>query len=64
MLESWTTISVLAGVTSKIKLGYDDDTRYISIPSILAKIGATLDVLRYHIVMNLARKGDHPEREV
>jgi hypothetical protein len=45
MLESWTTISVLAGVTSKIKLGTMITGIIYRHPSILAKIGATLDVL-------------------
>jgi alkanesulfonate monooxygenase SsuD/methylene tetrahydromethanopterin reductase-like flavin-dependent oxidoreductase (luciferase family) len=45
MLESWTTVSVLAGVTSKIKLGTMMTGIIYRHPSILAKIGATLDVL-------------------
>ena len=45
MLESWTTISVLAGLTSKIKLGTLITGNIYRHPSILAKIGATLDVL-------------------
>jgi F420-dependent oxidoreductase-like protein len=45
MLESWTTISVLAGITSKIKLGTMITGVIYRYPSILAKIGATLDVL-------------------
>jgi F420-dependent oxidoreductase-like protein len=45
MLESWTTISVLAGVTSKIRLGTMMTGIIYRNPSILAKIGATLDVL-------------------
>jgi alkanesulfonate monooxygenase SsuD/methylene tetrahydromethanopterin reductase-like flavin-dependent oxidoreductase (luciferase family) len=45
VLESWTTISVLAGVTSKIKLGTLMTGVIYRHPSILAKIGTTLDVL-------------------
>ena len=45
MLESWTTISALAGITSKIKLGTMMTGIIYRHPSILAKIGATLDVL-------------------
>jgi F420-dependent oxidoreductase-like protein len=45
MLEGWTTISVLAGMTSKIKLGTLVTGNTYRHPSILAKIGATLDVL-------------------
>jgi F420-dependent oxidoreductase-like protein len=45
MLEGWTTISVLAGITSKIKLGTMMTGIIYRYPSILAKIGATLDVL-------------------
>ncbi len=45
MLEGWTTISVLAGVTSKIKLGTLVTGNIYRHPSILAKIGATLDIL-------------------
>ena len=45
MLEGWTTISVLAGITSKIKLGTLVTGIIYRHPSVLAKIGATLDVL-------------------
>jgi F420-dependent oxidoreductase-like protein len=45
MLEGWTTISVLAGITSKIKLGTLVTGNSYRNPAILAKIGATLDVL-------------------
>lgn len=45
MLESWTTILFLAAVTSKIKLGTLMTGIIYRHPSILAKIGATLDVI-------------------
>ncbi len=45
MLEGWTGISVLAGLTSKIKLGTLVTGNIYRYPSVLAKIGATLDVL-------------------
>ncbi|HEY7079466.1 MAG TPA: LLM class F420-dependent oxidoreductase [Nitrososphaeraceae archaeon] len=45
MLESWTTIATLAGVTTKIKLGTLVTGIVYRHPAILAKIGATLDVL-------------------
>jgi len=45
MLESWTTISVLAGITTKIKLGTLMTGIIYRHSSILTKIGATLDVL-------------------
>ena len=45
MLEGWTAISVLAGYTSKIKLGTLVTGNTYRHPSVLAKIGATLDVL-------------------
>lgn len=45
MLEGWTTISSLIGVTNKIKLGTLVSGIIYRHPSILAKIGATLDVL-------------------
>ena len=45
MLEGWTTISFLAAITSKIKLGTLITGNIYRHPSILAKIGATLDVL-------------------
>ena len=45
MLESWTTISVLAGITTKIKLGTLVTGVLYRYPSVLAKIAATLDVL-------------------
>jgi F420-dependent oxidoreductase-like protein len=45
MLESWTTLSVLAGITTKIKLGTLVTGVVYRYPSVLAKIAATLDVL-------------------
>jgi len=45
MLEGWATISVLAGMTSKIKLGTMVTGNTYRHPSVLAKMGATLDVL-------------------
>lgn len=45
MLESWTTQSVVAGLTSKIKLGTLVTGIVYRHPSVLAKVGATLDVL-------------------
>lgn len=45
MLESWTTLGVMAGVTSKIKLGTMVTGIVYRHPAVLAKMGATLDVL-------------------
>src|SRR5918993_1094460 len=45
ILEGWTTISILAGITSKIKLGTLVTGIIYRHPSVLAKMGATLDVL-------------------
>ena len=45
MLEGWTTQSVVAAFTSKIKLGTLVTGMVYRHPSVLAKIGATLDVL-------------------
>ncbi|MFZ0346097.1 MAG: TIGR03560 family F420-dependent LLM class oxidoreductase [Nitrososphaeraceae archaeon] len=45
MLEGWTTISVLAGITTRIKLGTLVTGVLYRHPSVLAKIAATLDVL-------------------
>jgi len=45
MLEGWTTLGVMAGVTSKIKLGTMVTGIVYRHPSVLTKIGATLDVL-------------------
>ena len=45
MLEGWATISVLAGLTSKIKLGTMVTGNTYRHPSVLAKMGATVDVL-------------------
>ena len=45
MLEGWTTLSVLAGITTKIKLGTLVTGIIYRHPSVLAKIAATLDVL-------------------
>jgi alkanesulfonate monooxygenase SsuD/methylene tetrahydromethanopterin reductase-like flavin-dependent oxidoreductase (luciferase family) len=45
MLEGWTTLSVLAGITTKIKLGTLVTGVIYRHPSVLAKIAATLDVV-------------------
>jgi F420-dependent oxidoreductase-like protein len=45
MLEGWTTLSVLAGLTSKIKLGTLVTGIMYRYPAVLAKVAATLDVL-------------------
>jgi F420-dependent oxidoreductase-like protein len=45
MLEGWTTLSVLAGITSKIRLGTLVTGVIYRHPSVLAKMAATLDVL-------------------
>jgi F420-dependent oxidoreductase-like protein len=45
ILEGWTTQSVVAGFTSKIKLGTLVTGIVYRHPSVLAKIGASLDVL-------------------
>jgi F420-dependent oxidoreductase-like protein len=45
MLESWTTLSMIAGLTTKIKLGTLVTGIMYRYPSILAKAAATLDVL-------------------
>jgi F420-dependent oxidoreductase-like protein len=45
MLEGWTTISVLAALTPKIRLGTLVTGNIYRHPALLAKIGATLDVL-------------------
>jgi F420-dependent oxidoreductase-like protein len=45
MLEGWTVISVLAGITSKIKLGTLVTGVIYRYPSVLAKVAATLDIL-------------------
>ncbi len=45
MLEGWTTIAALSAVTSKIRLGTLVTGNTYRHPSVLAKIGATLDVM-------------------
>jgi F420-dependent oxidoreductase-like protein len=45
MLEGWTVLAMLAGITTKIKLGTLVTGIIYRYPSVLAKIGATLDVL-------------------
>jgi F420-dependent oxidoreductase-like protein len=45
MLEGWTIISMLAGITTKIKLGTLVTGIIYRYPSVLAKIAASLDVL-------------------
>jgi F420-dependent oxidoreductase-like protein len=45
MLEGWTTLGTIAGFTSKIRLGTLVTGIIYRHPTILAKIGATLDVL-------------------
>jgi len=45
LLESWTTISSLVGVTKKIRLGTLVTGNIYRNPALLAKMGATVDVL-------------------
>ena len=45
ILEAWTTLGVMAGITSRIKLGTMVTGIVYRYPSVLAKMGATLDVL-------------------
>ncbi len=45
MLESWTTLSVVARLTTKIKLGTLVTGIMYRYPAVLAKVAATLDVL-------------------
>src|SRR5215204_7822431 len=45
MLEGWTAISMLAAITTKIKLGTLVTGTIYRYPSVLAKVAATLDVL-------------------
>src|ERR671923_1055006 len=45
MLEGWTVISMLAAITTKIKLGTLVTGVIYRYPSVLAKVAATLDVL-------------------
>ena len=45
MFEGWTTLGVIAGFTSKIRLGTLVTGNVYRHPTVLAKIGATLDVL-------------------
>jgi alkanesulfonate monooxygenase SsuD/methylene tetrahydromethanopterin reductase-like flavin-dependent oxidoreductase (luciferase family) len=45
MLESWSTLSLLAGITSKIRLGTLMTSIIYRQPSLLAKIASTVDVL-------------------
>jgi F420-dependent oxidoreductase-like protein len=62
MLEGWTTISVLAGITSKIKLGTLVTGIIYRHPSVLAKMGATLDVLSEgRLFMGIGAAWNHEE---
>src|SRR6185312_13250475 len=45
MLEGWTVLSMLAGITTKIKIGTLVTGIIYRYPSVLAKVAATLDVL-------------------
>src|ERR687897_2483504 len=45
MLEGWTVISMLAAITTKIKLGTLVTGIIYRYPSVLAKVATTLDVL-------------------
>jgi alkanesulfonate monooxygenase SsuD/methylene tetrahydromethanopterin reductase-like flavin-dependent oxidoreductase (luciferase family) len=45
LLESWTTLSSLIGVTKKIRLGTLVTGNIYRNPALLAKMGATVDVL-------------------
>ena len=45
LLESWTTLSALSAATRKIRLGTLVTNVHYRFPSMLAKIGATFDVI-------------------
>jgi F420-dependent oxidoreductase-like protein len=45
MLEGWTVLSMLAGITTKIKIGTLVTGIIYRYPSVLAKVAATLDIL-------------------
>ena len=62
MLESWTTLSALSGITSRIKLGTLITGIIYRHPSVLAKIAATLDVLsKGRLFMGIGAAWDKPE---
>ncbi len=62
MLESWTTLGVMAGVTSKIKLGTMVTGIVYRHPAVLAKMGATLDVLsKGRLFMGIGAAWNHEE---
>ena len=62
MLEGWTTISTLAGITSKIRLGTLVTGIIYRHPSVLAKMGATLDVLsKGRLFMGMGAAWNHEE---
>jgi F420-dependent oxidoreductase-like protein len=62
MLEGWTTLGAMAGITSKIKLGTMVTGIVYRHPSVLAKIGATLDVLsKGRLVMGIGAAWNEEE---
>ena len=52
MLESWTTLSVLAGLTTKIKLGTLVTGIIYRYPAILAKIAADLGCIKQRKIVH------------
>jgi len=61
-LECWTTVSALAGATSSIRLGQLVLCNPFRHPSLLAKMGATLDVISGgRLVLGLGTGWHEPE---
>ncbi len=58
ILEGWTTLSVLAGLTSRIKLGSIHLCTGFRNPALLAKMAATLDVLSNGRLLFFADSGN------
>jgi alkanesulfonate monooxygenase SsuD/methylene tetrahydromethanopterin reductase-like flavin-dependent oxidoreductase (luciferase family) len=60
ILEGWTTLCVLAGLTSRIKLGSIHLATGMRNPALLAKMAATLDVLSNGRLIFFADSGNSP----
>ena len=60
ILEGWTTLCVLAGMTSRVRLGFIHLCTAFRNPALLAKMAATLDALSNGRLIFFADSGNQP----
>ena len=64
LMEAWTTIAALAANTTTIRLGTLVTANTFRHPSLLAKMGATVDVIsKGRLILGIGASGNEPEHE-